>query len=106
MQIESQQAVEQVEEIMAVPGVDGCWIGPVDLGRSLGLNLGNPGDVERHQAAIRRTLEACKGANKIPGIALGPMKDLIAQGFLFLTPGSDLGILQSASRELLQALRS
>jgi len=106
VQIESQQAVEHVEEIMAVPGVDGCWIGPVDLGRSMGLDLNNADDADRHRAAIHRTLEACQAANKTPGIALGPMKDLIAQGFLFLTPGSDLGLLQSASRELLQTLRS
>jgi len=80
VQIESQQAVEHVEEIMAVPGVDGCWIGPVDLGRCLRLNLGRPSDVERHQAAVFRTLEACKAANKIPGIALGLIKGLIALG--------------------------
>jgi 4-hydroxy-2-oxoheptanedioate aldolase len=106
VQIESQQAIEHVEQIMAVPGVDGCWIGPVDLGRSMGVDLSKPDGVERHQAAIRRTLAACTATSKIPGIALGPMKDLIAQGFLFLTPGSDLGLIQIGAREQLQSLRS
>jgi 4-hydroxy-2-oxoheptanedioate aldolase len=105
VQIESQQAVEQVDEIMAVDGVDGCWIGPNDLGRSMGLDLSQPSDAEAHQAAIRRTLEASQMANKIPGIAYGPTKQLIAQGFLFLTPASDLGILGQTSREVLADLR-
>jgi 4-hydroxy-2-oxoheptanedioate aldolase len=106
VQIESKEAVEQVEEILAVDGVDGCWIGPNDLGRSMGLDLSKPEDVEAHQAAISRTLDACKKANKIPGIAFGPTVELIEQGFLFLTPGSDLGILRTASREMLDKLRS
>jgi len=35
VQIESAQAVAHVDEIRAVEGVDGCWIGPNDLARSL-----------------------------------------------------------------------
>jgi 4-hydroxy-2-oxoheptanedioate aldolase len=106
VQIESKEAVGNVDEILAVEGVDGCWIGPNDLGRSMGLDLREPADVAAHQAAIRETLEACKRANKIPGIALGPMKELIEQGFLFVTPGSDAGILSDSSRQILQELRS
>ncbi len=106
VQIESREAVEQVDEIMAVEGIDGCWIGPNDLGRSMGLDLTKAADVEAHQAAITRTLEACKAAGKIPGIAFGPTKELMAQGFLFLTPGSDVGFLSEGSRELLQMLRA
>jgi 4-hydroxy-2-oxoheptanedioate aldolase len=106
VQIESKQAVEQVEDILAVDGVDGCWIGPNDLGRSMGLDLSKPEDVKAHQAAIRKTLQACNRTDKIPGIAFGPSRELIEQGFLFLTPGSDIGILKSASREMLRMLRS
>ena len=106
VQIESKEAVEHVDEIMAVDGIDGCWIGPNDLGRSMGLDLTKGADVEAHQAAIARTLEACKAAGKVPGIALGPTKELIEQGFLFLTPGSDFGFLSTGSDELLRALRS
>ena len=106
VQIESREAVEQVDEIMAVEGVDGCWIGPNDLGRSMGLDLTKAEDEAAHQAAIARTLEACKAAGKIPGIAFGPSKGLIEQGFLFLTPGSDTGLLSAGSDEMLRMLRS
>ena len=106
VQIESRQAVEQVDEIMAVEGVNGCWIDPNDLGRSMGLDLTKAADVKTHQAAITRTLEACKAAGKIPGIAFGPTIELIEQGFLFLTPGSAEGLISEGSRVLLQTLRS
>ena len=42
VQIETAQALEQVEDILSVKGVDGCWIGPMDLAKSLGLDLGDP----------------------------------------------------------------
>jgi 4-hydroxy-2-oxoheptanedioate aldolase len=35
VQIESAQAVENVEAIMATPGIDGCWLGPSDLARRI-----------------------------------------------------------------------
>jgi 4-hydroxy-2-oxoheptanedioate aldolase len=106
VQIESREAVENVDAIMAVDGIDGCWIGPNDLGRSMGLDLTRAADVEAHQAAIARTLEACKTTGKIPGIAFGPTKELIEQGFQFLTPGSAEGFVSEGSRELLQRLRA
>ena len=43
VQIETAQAAEHADEIMAVEGVDGCWIGPMDLARSLGVGVGAPG---------------------------------------------------------------
>ena len=105
VQIESAEAVAHVDEILAVDGVDGCWIGPNDLGRSMGLDLSRPEDVQRHQDAMRATLEACQRAGKSPGIAFGPMPELIAQGYLFVTPGSDFGLLSDGSRQLLDSLR-
>ena len=39
VQIESAPAAESAEEIMSVDGVDGCWIGPFDLSKSMGLDL-------------------------------------------------------------------
>ena len=37
VQIESVKAVEHAEEILGVDGIDGCWIGPADLARSMGV---------------------------------------------------------------------
>jgi 4-hydroxy-2-oxoheptanedioate aldolase len=105
VQIESVEAVERADEILAVEGVDGCWIGPSDLARSMGLDLQRPNDVQKHEQAMLRVLEACKRAGKIPGIAFGPMQQLLEQGYLFVTPFIDLGELRSAARDKLHALR-
>ena len=48
VQIETAQAAERAEAIMAVEGVDGCWIGPMDLALSLGVAPGT----QTHQDAI------------------------------------------------------
>jgi len=106
VQIESKEAVEHVDEIMAVEGVDACWLGPNDLGRSMGLDLRKPEDVRVHEAAMLKVLRACQQAHKIPGIAFGPMKQLLEQGYLFVTPGEDLGTLRNALRDVLRDVRS
>jgi 4-hydroxy-2-oxoheptanedioate aldolase len=86
---------------MAVDGVDGCWIGPNDLSRSMGVAMWS----EPHLAAIERTLQACKKLGKIPGIAFGDMPRLLQQGFLFVTPGDDRSPIDTISRATLRQLR-
>ena len=55
VQIESIQAVENAEAIMATPGMDGCWIGPADLALSMGIHPSNT----RTTTATRRRCRAC-----------------------------------------------
>ena len=69
VQIETVEGLENVEEIMAVEGVDGCWIGPGDLRLSMGIDVETPQGRESHTDAIRTVFEACRKTNKIPGIA-------------------------------------
>ncbi|OHE63149.1 MAG: hypothetical protein A2413_00360 [Treponema sp. RIFOXYC1_FULL_61_9] len=59
-------AAERAEEILAVEGVSGCFIGPNDLTLSMGLGLKDTGPGTRHEEAIRRTLEAA-GKTGLPG---------------------------------------
>jgi 4-hydroxy-2-oxoheptanedioate aldolase len=101
VQIESAQAVENAEAIMATPGVDGCWIGPGDLALSLGIHPSVSYGDERHEAAIARVLEACRNTGKIPGFAAftpQEAKKRAEQGFLFLTAGTDLLFMQEGVR--------
>ena len=71
VQIETRRALEAVEKIVRVPGLDMIFIGPNDLSTS----LGHPGEM-RHpevQEAIRRILRAAKEAETLSGIlALEP----------------------------------
>lgn len=90
VQIESKQGLDNVEAIMAVEGVDGCWIGPADLAASMRLDLRRPADQKTHEEAMLHVMRACKQAGKIPGIACVGQGELrIRQGFLFVTPMSD-----------------
>lgn len=62
-QCETVGALEHIEEIAALPGVDGIFIGPFDLSISMGI----PGEFERPEfkAALKRVLAACRAAGKL-----------------------------------------
>ncbi len=60
---ETAQAVENLDDILAVPGLDGIFIGPMDLSTSMG-HMGNPGHPEV-QAAIETIERKTLGAGKI-----------------------------------------
>jgi 4-hydroxy-2-oxoheptanedioate aldolase len=107
VQIESVQAAERAEEIMAVEGVDGCYIGPNDLSLSMGIDLSTPEGRQAHVAAIRGVVEACRKTGKIPGIGLGDMaaaKRWIDEGCLFVSASSDEGFMLGGAQEALRQL--
>jgi 4-hydroxy-2-oxoheptanedioate aldolase len=101
VQIESVQAVENAEAILATPGVDGCWMGPSDLALSMGIHPRDRANDERHRRAVERTLEACRNTGKIAGYAGGSPEEalqLAERGFRFLTCGSDVGFMLGGAR--------
>lgn len=64
VQIESTSGVGNVEAIAAVEGVDVLFVGPFDLAKSMDIQFGG----EEHEAAIARTLKACKDNKKYAAI--------------------------------------
>jgi 4-hydroxy-2-oxoheptanedioate aldolase len=96
--VENAEAVANVQEIAATPGVSGLFVGPSDLAVSLGVAEGDP-EVE---AAIRKITGACKSA----GIACGTLAPAggvaarLEQGFRFLAVGSDSGISTGVAEAL------
>jgi 4-hydroxy-2-oxoheptanedioate aldolase len=102
VQIESKQGLENVEEIFAVEGVDGCWVGPGDLAASLGVEFGSAA----HEEAIIRIREACDKAGKIPGIyCVHQGAHRFQQGYLFLTPSADIVHVGVGAKETIVALQ-
>jgi 4-hydroxy-2-oxoheptanedioate aldolase len=100
VQIESIQAVENAEAILATPGVDGCWLGPSDLALSMGISPRVMFERAEHARAIERVLQACHNTGKIPGFAGSSPQNalqLAKQGFQFLTAGGDAGFLISGA---------
>lgn len=106
VQIESENAVAEAEEILSVDGVDGCWLGPYDLANSMEVDLSTPEGAEAHEKATLRVLNACRKTNKIPGIAstFETVGHRLEQGFLFVTIGSDRGLLASKASAVFESL--
>ncbi|MGH2370849.1 MAG: HpcH/HpaI aldolase family protein, partial [Chloroflexota bacterium] len=75
VQLESIQAVDSAEAIMATPGVDGCWAGPADLALSLGIRPRDAAKDDRHARALERIVQACRNTGKIPGLACSSPED-------------------------------
>ncbi len=107
--IEHVDAVNAIDAILAVPGIDAYIIGPYDLSGS----MGRPGELDHPdvQAAIARILEAGQRANKPGGIhVIEPDPDALQQrikaGFNFLGYALDIRILDSICRNHLKIIRS
>lgn len=103
--IESKEAVERIDEILAVEGVDGVFVGPYDLSGSYGI----PGqtDHELVRNGCQKVSEACFSAGKSAGAHIVvPTKERIRQaveqGFTFLALGMDTVFLQDAARDALK----
>ncbi len=108
VQIEHIDAVNHVEQIMAIPGVDGCFIGPTDLALSMGLPRIGYEDNRDHRAAISRTLKASHTHGKLACCNTYTMRDAedrIAAGFDAITFKSEADLFMSAGTSLLAGLR-
>lgn len=105
-QIETRKAVENIEEIASVDGIDVFFIGPYDLSASYGY-LGRP-EAPPVQKAIERVLEVAKGSGVAPGIYGGGGKtprERYDEGFQFIALGDDLGLLRRGAREVLRPFK-
>ncbi len=105
VQIETAEALENVDAILAVDGVDGCWLGPADLALSLGTAIGSAA----HDEALRRVAEACRRAGKVAGMFVGTAagaRRWLAEGYRFVTVGAELRWLEAAVQGVLADVRA
>ena len=95
-QIETKRAVENIEDIVSVEGVDVSYIGPADLSASYG-HLGDHSHPDV-QKAIDKVFDATKAAGKAAGVHLGSgktIRDRMEKGYNFITIGNDLIYLKN-----------
>jgi 4-hydroxy-2-oxoheptanedioate aldolase len=69
--VETRQGLERCEDLAAVDGLDGLFIGPGDLGLALGLGTGQDRDEPAMRDAFARVLAACRKAGKQAAIHAG-----------------------------------
>ncbi len=101
--IEEKRAVEQIDQIAAVPGIDVVFIGVNDLSYSYGLR--GRQDNPELQAGIRKVVEAAKKNNLPvgrPGGA-GDIPRLMKEGFSLFQASSELGLMAAGARPILEA---
>ena len=101
VQMETQGCVDDIERIVAVPGVDATMVGPFDLSVSLGI----PGNFEHPKfwSAFDRMVEACNQVGVAPGVHFGSTKMLQRardHGARFLVCGTDMSVLLNGFRSI------
>lgn len=104
VQIETEQAVNNVEQILSVDGVDGFFVGPFDLSVSMGF--GGAMTDPRFQSAIDRVFETGKRLNVPSGIWEGAGKEVavrIRDGWQIIAMGLDIQLLLAGARHALQS---
>lgn len=106
IQIECQAAVESIDTLVSVPGVDVALIGPNDLALSLGIPMGM-----QHEAmttAIGRVVESCAQRAICSGIHLPDPETLLnwhARGMRMLVYSTDLSMLARCASQGISVLR-
>lgn len=103
--VESKQAVDNIDEILKVEGVDGIIIGPYDMSGSYGV-VGKTSD-PIIMDACKTVLEACKRHKKSAGIHIvkpteEAVKAAIEDGFNFIALGMDTVFLDEESKKVIK----
>ena len=106
--IETAEGLANADVIAATPGIDGLFVGTIDLALSLGQGLGAGLDSVM-LAAMDRVVASCALHRKVAGcVAITPnaAETLAARGMRFLAIGADIGFLdQGAKRDAERAAR-
>jgi 4-hydroxy-2-oxoheptanedioate aldolase len=101
VQVETKPALDQLESICAVDGVDGVFIGPADLHASMGYpgETANPAVLPLIEEAMRRIRKAGKAAGFLSPVE-ADAKRMIAAGCNFCAVGADVGLLARGAEAL------
>ena len=107
-QIEHVKAVENLEEIFQVDGIDAYVVGPNDLSGS----IGRLGDTQHPEvvALFDEIAQKCKAAGKIFGTSIGPndrqyIRDWIARGIHSISCGDDISFIANGTRDTIAFIK-
>jgi len=106
--IETAEALQNLDEIMATAGVDAVYIGPSDLAYALGLVPTGDNKNPTHVDAVTRIYEGCRKHNIAAGIHTASVEytnRYLDQGFHMVTLGIDRGFMMRTAAQELKAAR-
>src|ERR1700724_2936392 len=107
--IETQEALDNLDDILSVKGLDAIYIGPSDLSISLGYNPGGDKPDNWMMSALQKILDGCKRHKVQPGIHCGApayAKKMIEMGFTFVTVGADTRFVTMGGQAAVAEMRS
>ena len=107
VQVETAKALENLDDILSVEGIDVAYIGPMDL--SVNLGIPTQFDHPRFKEAVEKVRKTCDKYGVAPGIhTFNPdmAEKMIESGFRFVALLSDLRILSRGFRELLSRFKN
>ena len=105
--IETQEALDNLEEIAKAPGIDGFYIGPGDLALSMGVPLTEWRTNEKHLRACQRVLDVANTAGLVAGhhsAGGAHTAEMFKQGFKLCHATSDVRLVTSGAADALKAL--
>ncbi|MCG5075586.1 4-hydroxy-2-oxoheptanedioate aldolase [Paraburkholderia tagetis] len=106
VQVETANALAQLDDIAAVEGVDGVFFGPADLSASMGL-LGQPGAPAVREAIVAG-IRAVRARGKAAGVLAADRTiahEYLQAGATFVAVGSDVALLARGASDLAAAFR-
>lgn len=107
--VETVEALENVAEIAATPGLDGLFVGPSDLSITLSRGAGIDKTGQETLAAMTRVAAAAKANGLVAG-AFGGSADVIRTylglGFTFITAAVDVDLMQAGAERLRAELKA
>jgi 2-keto-3-deoxy-L-rhamnonate aldolase RhmA len=95
--IETVAGIDNVDAIMATPGIDVGWMGHYDLTNAMGID--GQFDHPRYKAAVKKLVAACTKHKKAAGFLCGDVKtgrQYLKWGFRILCYGTDIAVYQQA----------
>jgi 4-hydroxy-2-oxoheptanedioate aldolase len=107
--VETQEGLDNLDAIASAPGVDGIFLGPVDLSISLGLGMPRGGRNAEIDAALDRAVEATARHNRFVGtisFSAEHAAELVSRGVGFVSVGNDKSYLREAAARDVAAIRS
>jgi 4-hydroxy-2-oxoheptanedioate aldolase len=106
--IETRRALDNLDAILATPGIDGVFVGPFDLSITLANGKTVDPDSKDVDAALNKILKAADKADKLAGVYCHTAKrarTLAKRGFRFITAGSDTSFLRAGVSAVLEELK-
>ena len=107
--IETAQALDNLDDILSVEGLDAIYIGPADLSLALGCTPAFDAVDPKVAQAIDHILARATAHGVMAGIHNGSpgfALERVAKGFRFVTVGSDAGLMATGARQIVAAMRA